>query len=1082
MMNNRQWRCLTCDTLNEAGTTECKNCGVDAPDSFDNLEKETVTKKKAVRKRAATVKKTADKQPATGELDIDPSSANESVENWAEADSSEMQETPDDRFDTDYTYQTEPAEESPKPNKPKRQSKLPKKAGRRRSVGLIGFSGSGKTVYLSMLYHATAESSGHFAPDWQSRWNHGDNGRTVRYLREQSNKIRGIDALGKTLYQDKERTRIRRDWPEGTVKQTHLKFSLIKQLGLAQLTIDVNTLDVAGEVLQQVVTLGTDQLTASSRARWDEITTLCRSSDGLIIFISLLSFEDTRDEGNIRLLIELLEQGGALPTKVALVVTGADLCTSDAERDAALVRVKQRYDRVFDMLELAGVTTDCYLVSSIGQRMTRKKTGNLAGSCKGEGHICPLCQELSDAPGVEPEPTNLAAPWEFFIREFTPKAMRSPFVAQSINLLSVGLHKVTRPVSLLLVLLIIGCALFGREYMQVRQAAAIVSMIDEDGFPTISTDEFLEAHKKRETSLLGNILSPVGEDERRIASDLQALVALEADLQDERIPMQERLQRLEAFTDPSTGNPFAARISNIEIAAELVHQSLGSNAVTPLEKLVILDAIQSRTHPLLPELHELPLEKIFNNIHRLFRKRIETIETRNFFRNHEPEVAAGELEEANQILQKLKSFGQTDESRTARIAVENYIYSLTLAINLRSITSPPPTRVVDLQQNIQRLEDFIERHHTHPLSEFAAEEMVQFKRALVVMQEEKAYRSLPQLPDSADSLMERDPLFAAEARRDLLRNLPDFLRRATIENEIAQLERMARARTAWFPISSEVPHVRSAAHAERLLGEIQTFLEMYGDSLLQTKAESAKNRLLGFSAQREENERAQLMALPPLPDPATDMSRYDFTEAITARLHFLADGPSSIIANEAEEQINKLRLLRQQIDRYHTLSVNTRPMWSAANRNQAIIELDAYINEFPASTLMNSVLRQRAILVDWTPVRPSYRISSIEQRQGLDNHRLELIITERRPASPQVHLNIFPELPLGNPAETESNTFDFRWDRLFPVVFTVRIFDRRAMTFSEPIEIEMDATQYPSLLQRPLDFGPVRIYLTPYRP
>lgn len=1082
MNNDSSWRCQICDTENSAETEICHNCKVGTrPDDF-----EEPTVEKPVRKTTRRRNSPQKTDPPEETVPTPVIKSDETVEVESPAKPQLKPLTPPryirlSRSTEDESMDSAPIPDSPRSNKQTRNRPIRRKfSGNRRRVGLIGFSGSGKTVYLSMLYHATAETSGHFAPDWQSRWSQGDGGRTVRYLRDLSNRIRGIDAMGKTLYRDTSRTRIRRDWPEGTGKQTHLTFSLIKQLGLTHLNIDVETLDVAGEVLNQAVTFGVNKLSAESSTRWNEVISLCRNSDGLMIFISLLSFEETRDEGNLRLLIELLDQESALPKTVAIVATGADLYTSEEERTQVLGLVRQRYERALDVLELSGITTECFLVSSIGQRMTRKKTENLSPSCLPEDHICALCQELSDTPGIEPEPTDLAAPWEFFLREFTPAALRSPFVAQSVSLLATALLILRRPVSLILLGLLFGTALVGREYIALRQAITTIENIEHQGLHEKHADSFLKAHRKRAGSLLARLVAPVGDEERKTAAQVEAFLSLKADLDDISIPVQQRLDQLQHFTDPANGHLFAASISKFEKASEIVQASLISESLGILDKIRLLKAIQSRAHPFFPELYSLPLSDLFDKIHLHFSSRLDSIKSAAFIRNHHSDEVVSEIKEANEVLDILRAFGHVEEAKPAWQAVENWVHTLSLAQTLRSIMLPPPSGHAEQQETIAQLTTFVQKTPGHPFSVIAEQERKQLQGTLRNLQEMEVYSKLPPMPTSADSLLEQDPARAITARRNFLSDSHDFARRATVESEIAQLERMAPARSAWLPIQSELAHVRNQAQAERMLGEVQDFLAQFGNGILGQRAQLAESALANFNAEKEAAYRSQLQALPALPKQETNLTDFNFTEPITARMNFLSQEPPGLVAIEAESQLYKCRALQQQWDRFNALSVNWLSMWNENNRRQAITELDGFISDFPSSPLLHKALHFRDILVNWNPIRLAYQVTHINSF-GVNHDRIELILLEQTPNHAQNHLNTFPELPLPvNPAEPI--TFDFSWNKLFPLSLSIRVYDRRTRTFSAIYEVKIEPHQYPEIFRRPVDFGPVSILFRPYQP
>lgn len=366
-----------------------------------------------------------DTQGQAGRLDVSEKSAE------ADAADGDVPSDVDLAFDQNDDEQAIPIAPSPRPvvtaekipaGKTSRKKRRADKQNAKRAsrVGIIGFSASGKTVFLSMLYHATSETL-KFGNGWHAEWGLNPGDETVRYLRQMAGMILGRDAKGATVYKDPARTRVQRTFPPGTKSVSELTLMLTRTWGLLEYPVRLHTLEFSGEAIHRAAYLGPHRLDAHERSQWEQVLELCRSSDALLLFLNLLNVDLIHDSGEMRILLEsALRDRERSVRSVAIVVTGADTIKDQAEIDHRMQMIEKKYAAVLDTLDNRRIRYRFFMVSSVGWNMVRKRTSGLDISCQGSDHLCPLCQELVDDVDAEPQPLGMEGPLEFVFRSLLP--------------------------------------------------------------------------------------------------------------------------------------------------------------------------------------------------------------------------------------------------------------------------------------------------------------------------------------------------------------------------------------------------------------------------------------------------------------------------------------------------------------------------------------------------------------------------------------------------------------------------------------------------------------------------------------
>ena len=292
-----------------------------------------------------------------------------------------------------------------------------------RNIGVLGFSSSGKTVFLSMLYHMTAERRG-FQGAWQVDWSRGDDGETARYLRDVGHSILGLDDNGVPRYADAARTKLIREFPPGTKSMRELRFELSRQWGLTDFPIMVRTLEYSGEAIENAAKLGVEKLQAAHRDQWEEVAGVCSNSDAILLFVNILNIDHVQDSGELLMLMQAILKRKRKIRALSVVVAGADVLDGQNEIDRNRDIVEEKYGSVFSLLDQHGIHYDVFMVSNIGRKMVRKRTVGLASGCMGADHLCPHCQELVDDPKVQVNPINMLEPIEFAFKHLLPWYLR----------------------------------------------------------------------------------------------------------------------------------------------------------------------------------------------------------------------------------------------------------------------------------------------------------------------------------------------------------------------------------------------------------------------------------------------------------------------------------------------------------------------------------------------------------------------------------------------------------------------------------------------------------------------------------
>ncbi|MBA4386632.1 MAG: hypothetical protein C0404_01555 [Verrucomicrobia bacterium] len=298
-------------------------------------------------------------------------------------------------------------------------------------VAILGFSASGKTVFLSMLYHATAECR-KFQEGWRADWSSGDEGATARYLRRVGHSILGLDDKGKKRF-DSARTKLKRSFPEGTREINELRFVLTRTWGFVDFPLSIRTLEYSGEAIHRAFLNGVENLPPDYKEQWNQIEELCSQTDALLLFVNMLNVDMIQDSGEMLMVLQWILGQKRRPRAIAIVVTGADVLDDQKELDSKQQEIEKKYAVVLDTMENQGVAHKIFMVSSIGRNMVRKRTRNLDPACMGAEHLCPLCQELVDEPEAAPEPINMAAPIEYVFRRLLPWYMIWPPMAAAVG-------------------------------------------------------------------------------------------------------------------------------------------------------------------------------------------------------------------------------------------------------------------------------------------------------------------------------------------------------------------------------------------------------------------------------------------------------------------------------------------------------------------------------------------------------------------------------------------------------------------------------------------------------------------------
>lgn len=303
----------------------------------------------------------------------------------------------------------------------------PTHARDRSNVAVLGFSSSGKTVYLTMLYYHTAVQGA--SPSdrtekprkgqrrrrsrWRADWLSLDGGATLGHLMPMLCDILGQDRFGTLRYRDKTTKReLERKFPGGTTSQTELQFKLFHHNGIREHELNILTLETKGEV-QLYHSSSPSQIDSARDALWQRVREHCSDSSAVLLFFNLLTMGDQEQAAQLRTLVDTLMLQRNKPKAVAIVITGADILRDAGEVERTKERFADQYDKSIEVLEAHNIAYDIFLISSVGNEFTRKKSDvELNDICRNH-HRCAHCQELDPDPKKKPNPVDLMRPWDF---------------------------------------------------------------------------------------------------------------------------------------------------------------------------------------------------------------------------------------------------------------------------------------------------------------------------------------------------------------------------------------------------------------------------------------------------------------------------------------------------------------------------------------------------------------------------------------------------------------------------------------------------------------------------------------------
>lgn len=289
--------------------------------------------------------------------------------------------------------------------------------GRWKNVVILGFVGSGKTVFLTMLYHATAKRHD-LGEEWVAYWH---DAKTNEYLGENANLIVGQDKDGRLLWLDTEQTRLRRSFPPATLGDRMIHFTLKRRWGGLDLPLSVRTMEIPGEVAKNI--LNPEALTGEFSEQRERLLRLCKDSHSVLFMLNLLHLDYRDDSEKLHEVVTGILLQRRHPDTFAFVVVGADVLCSERDLETARNRISERFSSTFRVLDAESIRYSIFFVSSIGREMIRKQP-NPPPKHSGPDHLCPQCQELVDDASIMPKPSGMEAPLEFVFRRSLPLLLR----------------------------------------------------------------------------------------------------------------------------------------------------------------------------------------------------------------------------------------------------------------------------------------------------------------------------------------------------------------------------------------------------------------------------------------------------------------------------------------------------------------------------------------------------------------------------------------------------------------------------------------------------------------------------------
>ncbi len=953
--------------------------------------------------------------------------------------------------------------------------------GRTRKVGVLGFSGAGKSVYLSMLYHATAESTA-FAEDWRAQWISGDGGETARYLKGLSQQIRGVDGMGKTIYLDKSRTEVNRRWPIGTSKQQHLIFSLIKQAGIADVRLDVETLDISGEVLQRAVAEGVEQLPPDYRSRWDEVEKLCLQSDGLMVFLGMYSEEGRQDAGNLRLLLELLLQYGVLPKSVAFVTVGADLLLTAEQREQALQEVKARYQRSREILESEGIRSEFFLVSSIGQGMTSKKNDGLAPECADPSHICAQCQTLVKTPSAQPSPINLAQPWDFMLECFTPPLLRIAFVTQLVWIAQVLQQRLLRPIPFVVLALLLPVLLLWREYHQVTQHRDTIHSVAEAGYPDETLAAYQHAAGALGTSWLGKFYAVDSVVDSAQLAEIQRYLTLRQLLDERQHPPLARFSALSDYINAENNASFRDRVDAVAEAEHILSEAISDRSVPIADRLRLAVDVENKATAIVipPEAVAPSTGRLLAEIYEWANRENQAVSTAGYLINTDPSMIANHYQTAGEHLRNLIALATRHELNEQTIeAVRKLAHSIAVAQDLAPLIRAQPHTLSGAFSQIEELRHYQTQYADHPLARYAKNKIDELTGLAEKLEREEWAAKIPPLPQSGEELLRIDPQAGILAREQFLDKWNDPQATILVRRELTLLKSLARQRAAWLELDLLARDLGNQHNRDRALRLANNFLQQFPNSLLTPNARSVVERIEAVNSRRNSAMQAAFMALPPVPSNAREWIETDLDNGILLRQSFLTNWQDSPLASHVLTDIARLQEVKPHKEVWLRLTAVNQPLDSSAARDAALDELAAFIAAQPQSPLRSEAESLIGKIRRWQPTPLNYSVSRITTADNSNDLRIDLIVTELTPGEPTVLLSAFPILANYGKRESQLLEIDHMWYAVHPLHITARIFDRTTTEFSEPWHLTINHDDYPQAFRQPLTLGGVTLYLTP---
>ena len=439
-------------------------------------------------------------------------------------------------------------EDSTIPPEPKTKSSGRKRKDRRGTlpIGILGFSGSGKTVFLSALYHATAEER-KFKKGWRARWTDSP---TARYLRDVGHGFLGIQRSGRRDWTDASHMRVRRTFPEGTMTMDReLRFTLIRSWCRRDFETNYTTIDASGEIIHSAFRDGIENLSEGRREEWEKIAELSRDSRALLLFVNILNLDEIQSSGEMTMLLEWVLQQARPPRAVGIVVTGIDVLANQSEVLAKKAEIEKRYARSLELLEEHDVANRILMVSSLGPDMVRKKTEGLDPGCLGASHKCQRCQELVEDPDIAPQPIGLADPFEFLFHHFLPWYYRWPPLGVVVGFLAWIRRVLFNRIACLLFFLLLGALYwFGESSLYAR----LERLASSSRLPVQMTVFLPEAY-----CVLYWWETEKGADLRRMFKSWRDLGGLLKRI--ERLPLETQVDELQRFIAENSNTPAAPR-------------------------------------------------------------------------------------------------------------------------------------------------------------------------------------------------------------------------------------------------------------------------------------------------------------------------------------------------------------------------------------------------------------------------------------------------------------------------------------------------------------------------------------------